>query len=217
MRRPSLRIGALPWIPMSHEQHDRHQAPRRAGRHRGRRAARVPRLPRGPRGCGASLAGAVIVSVPLIMRIPGLKRSPLGRLVDRHRWQRDPDRHRRGDPRLGAQRRVAARASDPSSTCRRLRPAEPHAPYRARASGAFRDLGIDSACLVEAELVVDLAGSQRAHGAAPDRTGVEEQRRQAKQPRHDERRRHRDRSGDEPDARPTGRLPDRVGLCRRPS
>ncbi|MEX1264446.1 MAG: hypothetical protein WEE66_11035 [Actinomycetota bacterium] len=27
------------------------------------------------------LAGAVIVSVPLIMRIPGLKRSPLGRLV----------------------------------------------------------------------------------------------------------------------------------------
>ena len=27
------------------------------------------------------LAGAVIVSVPLIMRVPGLKRSPLGRLV----------------------------------------------------------------------------------------------------------------------------------------
>ena len=27
------------------------------------------------------LAGAVIVSVPLVMRIPGLKRSPLGRLV----------------------------------------------------------------------------------------------------------------------------------------
>jgi hypothetical protein len=27
------------------------------------------------------LAGAVIVSVPLIMRIPGLRRSPLGRLV----------------------------------------------------------------------------------------------------------------------------------------
>lgn len=27
------------------------------------------------------LAGAVIVSVPLIMRMPGLKRSPLGRLV----------------------------------------------------------------------------------------------------------------------------------------
>ena len=27
------------------------------------------------------LAGAVIVSVPLIMRIPGLKRSPIGRLV----------------------------------------------------------------------------------------------------------------------------------------
>jgi hypothetical protein len=27
------------------------------------------------------VAGAVIVSVPLIMRIPGLKRSPLGRLV----------------------------------------------------------------------------------------------------------------------------------------
>jgi hypothetical protein len=27
------------------------------------------------------LAGAVIVSVPLIMRLPGLKRSPLGRLV----------------------------------------------------------------------------------------------------------------------------------------
>ena len=27
------------------------------------------------------LAGAVIVSVPLIMRVPGLKRSPLGRIV----------------------------------------------------------------------------------------------------------------------------------------
>jgi hypothetical protein len=27
------------------------------------------------------LAGAVIISVPLIMRVPGLKRSPLGRLV----------------------------------------------------------------------------------------------------------------------------------------
>ncbi|HJR98749.1 MAG TPA: hypothetical protein VJ979_12685 [Actinomycetota bacterium] len=27
------------------------------------------------------VAGAVIVSVPLIMRVPGLKRSPLGRLV----------------------------------------------------------------------------------------------------------------------------------------
>ncbi|MGZ8579944.1 MAG: hypothetical protein ACXWW9_01505 [Actinomycetota bacterium] len=27
------------------------------------------------------LAGAVIVSVPLLMRVPGLKRSPLGRLV----------------------------------------------------------------------------------------------------------------------------------------
>jgi hypothetical protein len=27
------------------------------------------------------LAGAVIVSVPLIMRVPGLKRSPIGRLV----------------------------------------------------------------------------------------------------------------------------------------
>jgi len=27
------------------------------------------------------IAGAVIVSVPLIMRVPGLKRSPLGRLV----------------------------------------------------------------------------------------------------------------------------------------
>jgi hypothetical protein len=27
------------------------------------------------------LAGAVIVSVPLIMRIPGLRRSPLGRIV----------------------------------------------------------------------------------------------------------------------------------------
>jgi hypothetical protein len=27
------------------------------------------------------LAGAVIVSVPLIMRVPGLRRSPLGRLV----------------------------------------------------------------------------------------------------------------------------------------
>jgi hypothetical protein len=27
------------------------------------------------------LAGAVIISVPLIMRIPGLRRSPLGRLV----------------------------------------------------------------------------------------------------------------------------------------
>ncbi|MDH4112422.1 MAG: hypothetical protein OEV60_07015 [Actinomycetota bacterium] len=27
------------------------------------------------------LAGAVIVSVPLIMRIPGLKQSPLGRIV----------------------------------------------------------------------------------------------------------------------------------------
>jgi len=27
------------------------------------------------------LAGAVIVSVPLVMRIPGLRRSPLGRIV----------------------------------------------------------------------------------------------------------------------------------------
>ena len=27
------------------------------------------------------VAGAVIISVPLIMRVPGLKRSPLGRLV----------------------------------------------------------------------------------------------------------------------------------------
>lgn len=60
------------------------------------------------------VAAGLIVSVPVIMRIPGLKRSPIGRLVEFtggtaivlaiaqaiREWERSDDSHGRGGPRV---------------------------------------------------------------------------------------------------------------------
>ena len=62
------------------------------------------------------------------------------------------------------------------------------------------------------QFLLDLIRCERADRASRDRARVEEQRRQTQQARHDQCRGNRDRSGDQPDARPTRRLADRVGL-----